>query len=135
MALFKRILDVLGRSTSTDDMEETPADFGTSVFGRGRPYVYDPYTGDSTLPPNEGGIYWFLGENKDRGYIGETNDLRRRIGEHKRSGNIMQGESVSFKVAKDGASCASRRRVESMKIERHKPTRNQRVGGGGRKSR
>jgi len=79
-------------------------------------------------------LYWFFDEDKVRGYVGETCDLERRIREHERTGGILPGEKVSFKVAKKGSSSERRREVEIQKINHHRPTRNRRAGGGGRKS-
>ena len=124
MALFKRIWDILSGSTST----------GASPFERGRPFRYDPFSGDGTAPPKEPGLYFVL-KHKKKVYTGETNNISRRLPEHVRTGKIKPGEKVDYKVGKKGSSSEERRRVETQKIQYHNPQRNERGGGGGRKPR
>ncbi|OHB54548.1 MAG: hypothetical protein A2173_01225 [Planctomycetes bacterium RBG_13_44_8b] len=125
MALFKRIWDIFSRSTSTE----------ASPIGPGRPFRYDPFSGDGAAPPNEPGVYFVHDKVNKRVYIGETNNLIRRVKEHIQTGKIHQGEKVDYKIANKGSSYEIRRSIETQKIQYHKPQRNQRSGGGGRKPR
>ena len=134
MALFKRFRDIFSSGRSGDNIPEIQADFDENPIGRGRPFMYDPFSGNGTPPPNKPGVYWFLNEYDERAYYGETNNLSRRLQEHIRIGKIQQGERFVYKTANKSSSSKTRRSVEKTKIKRHNPQRNQRGGGGGRPS-
>ena len=133
MALFKRIWGIFSGSRSINDTQETGTDYGASPFGRGHPFLYDPFNDYGTEPPHEPGIYWSLNEDNERLYYGETNDLFRRMKEHVRTRKIQPGEKFVYKPANKSSSSETRRSVERQKIRRHGPRRNQRGGGAGRK--
>lgn len=100
-----------------------------SIFKPGRP--------SRQKPPEKPRLYRF--KNKDTGkidYIGETSNLKRRIGEHLRSDKPVSTEShhAEWKIA-DGRSTSRTRRVhERRKIDQHNPFLNRRRGGGGKRS-
>lgn len=61
------------------------------IYKPGRPKKYDPTTGKGTLPPAAPGMYRIRDEKGRIVYIGETNNLRRRMYEHIRSGKLKKG--------------------------------------------
>lgn len=105
----------------------------------GRVYKRGPYrrkrTGQS-LPQKPGA---YRARNKKTGqidYHGETNNLHRRHGEHKRAKAKHANSSthdLEYKVADGRSTSNTRRKHESRKIKEHNPKYNQRKGGGGRK--
>jgi hypothetical protein len=120
MGLIKRILGIFSGSTSS------------SPFGPGRPFEYNPFSDSGTEPPDEAGWYRVCDAAGDPQYDGITNDLPRRLVEHIRAENIKLGEKFVYKVAKKGTPYEQLRSHEVKKIERDKPPRNLRGGGGGR---
>lgn len=56
-----------------------------SIYKTGRPWKYDPTTGAGHKPPNSPGEYRMRDGSGRITYIGETNDLARRMQEHIRS--------------------------------------------------
>lgn len=74
-----------------------------SIYKAGRPWKFDPTTGAGHRPPNSPGEYRMRDGSGCITYIGETNDLARRMREH-----------------------------EQQSIEKHHPTLNRSKGGEGR---
>jgi predicted GIY-YIG superfamily endonuclease len=84
-------------------------------------------------PPALPGEYRICRDNEIL-YIGETNNLRRRINEHRQSGKLPADDDsyVRFMVADKRSSSRTRRMHEQQKIEQHKPSLNKSAGGEGR---
>ena len=102
------------------------------VYKPGRPYKYLPDTMNSRRPPSKPGEYRIRDESGSISYIGETNDLDRRLKEHSRTGKLATGGSYEYKIA-DGRSTSNTRRVhEQDKIRQHNPSLNKSRGGEGR---
>ena len=97
------------------------------IFKKGRPSRHDP--------PNRSGVYRL--RDKATGnidYIGETSNLKRRIGEHFRSDKPVSPETHHFEwqVADRRSTSRTRREHERRKIDEHNPTLNRKRGGGGK---
>ena len=105
-----------------------------SIYKPGRPTVYKPFAGDGHRPPKAPGEYRILANDGSVAYVGETNNLDRRIGEHQRSGKLNQAErpTVAYKVADGRSTSATRREHERQKIAQHNPALNRSKGGEGR---
>lgn len=104
------------------------------VYGRGRPKRWNPFTGEGSTPPDAPGEYRLRDRSGKITYVGETNNLRRRLKEHKSKGKIKQlGEgTVDWMRASDSSDSASRREHERRSIRKHKPSMNKSRGGEGR---
>lgn len=63
-----------------------------SIYKAGRPWKFDPTTGAGHRPPNSPGEYRMRDGSGCITYIGETNDLARRMREHIRSGKLPTGQ-------------------------------------------
>lgn len=70
--------------------------------------------------------------NGNIAYVGETDNLLRRMQEHMRTGKIQQGFAFDFQIADGRSTFQTRRNHEADKIDQHNPYGNQRRGGGGR---
>lgn len=107
-----------------------------SIYKPGRPSKYDPFTGKGSPPPSAPGEYRIRDAAGSIAYVGETNDLRRRMGEHLRHGKLAQeetrGGTLEWKTADGRSSSRTRRQHEQAKIARHDPPLNRSVGGEGR---
>ena len=107
-----------------------------SIYKPGRPAKYNPTTGVGSKPPASPGEYRIRNGEGDIVYIGETNNLNRRMGEHIRSGKLPTGSgsnsTIEYKVADASSTSATRRAHEQQKIAQHKPTLNKSRGGEGR---
>ena len=98
---------------------------------------YKPGRYSRKSPPPEPGAYRWV--NIATGlieYVGETANLERRSREHERSGKQVSSEThhYEWKKANPNSTSDTRRVHERKKIRQHKPTLNQRGGGGGRKA-
>ena len=106
-----------------------------SIYKPGRPAKFNPSTNGGTRPPKAPGEYRIRDNGGGLLYIGETNDLNRRMKEHVATGKLPTGTlggTFEFKVA-DGRSTSVTRRVhERMKIAQHDPVLNRSGGGEGR---
>lgn len=102
------------------------------IYKEGRPFKYDPSNNKGKRPPRKAGEYRIRGKNGDILYIGETVDLNRRMGEHKRKGKLTEGRTFEYKIADGRASSSTRRKHERMKIKQHDPLLNKSAGGEGR---
>lgn len=107
-----------------------------SIYKPGRPGKYDPFTGKGSPPPSAPGEYRIRDAAGSIAYVGETNDLRRRMGEHLRRGKLAQeetrGGTLEWKTADGRSSSRTRRQHEQAKIAQHDPPLNRSVGGEGR---
>ena len=107
-----------------------------AIYKPGRPNKYNPTSGAGQKPPAKPGEYRIRDDSGKITYIGETNDLARRTGEHIRSGKLPSGgnenSTIEYKVADGRSTSNTRREHEREKIEQHKPTLNKSGGGEGR---
>ena len=84
------------------------------------------------MPGPVPGEYRIRDADGDITYIGMTNNIQRRMGEHVRSGKISSGGSFEYKTA-DGRSTSRTRGIhEQAKIKQHDPPLNKSKGGEGR---
>ena len=100
------------------------------IYKRGRP--------SKQAPPSAAGEYrWRNRETGAIDYVGETNNLARRRGEHERSDKPVSRETHDFEWQRaDGRSTSRTRRAhERETIDKHQPPLNRRGGGGGRRGR
>ena len=107
---------------------ESPAHKGAKLYSPGRP--------SKRPPPNKPGIYRWRNKKTDTiDYIGETNDLQRRMLEHERSDKPVNRQTHDFewKQADGRFSYEKRREHERDKIAQKQPPLNRVGGGGGRK--
>lgn len=102
------------------------------AYGKGRPKRFDALSGTGSKPPKAPGEYRIRDiENKTK-YVGITNNLDRRINEHKKSGKINnEARIVDWMPAKPGTPYDDIRDHERYKIEKLKPYANKRGGGAG----
>ena len=103
-----------------------------SAYKPGRPTKYDPSTGTGTKPPARQGEYRIRDASGNILYIGETNELSRRMGEHIRSGKLASGYTFEYQVADGRSTSRTRREHERAKIKQHQPPLNKSKGGEGR---
>lgn len=101
--------------------------------GRAREYSYN----EIDDIPREMGTYRFF-EKTNAGnklwYIGVTQNLHRRVREHKSKGEKFKpGEYVAIKIANTGTTWDELINHERKKISQHNPGRNGNSGGGGRR--
>lgn len=108
------------------------------MYKPGRPRKYYPSTGKGSTPPSVPGEYRIRDKNGKIKYIGETNNLNRRMREHKRCGKMSGGQiedgSFEFKTADRRSSSITRREHERQKIAQHNPVLNLSRGGEGRRA-
>ena len=105
------------------------------AYTPGRPKKYRQSDSKDKKPPQKPGEYRIRNKEGNVAYVGETNNIQRRMEEHRRSGKLGKDETFEYKVADGRSTSATRREHERKKIEQHKPERNQRAGGGGRPAR
>ncbi len=107
-----------------------------SIYKPGRPNKYDPTTGVGVKPPARPGEYRMRDDSGAITYVGETNNLARRIKEHIRSGKLPVGQegrnTVEYKVADGRSTSNTRRKHEQQSIAKHQPPLNKSRGGEGR---
>ena len=107
-----------------------------SIYKVGRPTKYTPATNKGTPPPNRPGEYRITTPDRGIVYVGETNNLNRRMREHANKGKLSNCPNGSFeyKTADGRSTSVTRRKHERDKIEKHKPALNNSSGGEGRKA-
>lgn len=107
-----------------------------AIYKPGRPTKYNPSTGIGQKPPAKPGEYRMRDAAGNMTYVGETNNLARRIGEHIRSGKLPTGQgcgsTVEYMVADGRSTSRTRRAHEQQSIKKHNPTLNKSKGGEGR---
>lgn len=103
-----------------------------STYKPGRPGKFNPFSGVGSVPPAKPGEYRIRSSANEIAYIGETNDLSRRMHEHVRSGKLSSGSTFEWKQADGRSSSATRREHERLKIAQHNPPLNKSKGGEGR---
>lgn len=103
-----------------------------SIYKPGRPSLFNPASGQGKRPPATPGEYRIRTASREIAYIGETNDLRRRMGEHIRSGKLGADATFEWKRADGRSTSSTRREHERQKIAQHNPPLNKSRGGEGR---
>ncbi|WP_300712176.1 GIY-YIG nuclease family protein [uncultured Brachyspira sp.] len=103
-----------------------------SIYNSGRPKKYNPAIKKGKIPPCEAGEYRIRDDEKNIDYIGETNNLKRRMQEHIRSGKLKINYTFEYQIADESSTSQTRREHEKEKIEQHKPALNKSKGGEGR---
>lgn len=107
-----------------------------SMYKPGRPKKYNPLTQSGVKPPESPGEYRIRNCKGTITYIGETNNLRRRMNQHLYNGKMSNGQNeggtFEWKEADKRSSSATRREHERKKIEQHSPILNKSNGGEGR---
>ena len=101
-----------------------------SIYKKGRPgrSQYD----DISDIPHSSGEYRIRDVDGKVAYAGETNDLGRRVREHKKTGKLQPGESVDYLISDGRSTSRTRRKHEQATIEKYQPYRNKSIGGEGR---
>lgn len=106
------------------------------IYKSGRPSKYNPSTKTGSKPPKRPGEYRIRNSAGIITYIGETNNLNRRMNEHlyngKMSGGQNAGGSFEWKTADGRSTSVTRRKHERLKIGQHMPEQNASGGGEGR---
>lgn len=106
------------------------------MYKPGRPSKYNPFTEQGKKPPKKPGEYRIRNKEGRITYIGETNDLNRRMHQHayngKLSGGRNEGGTFEWKEADGRTSSKTRREHERKKIKQHHPEMNGSRGGEGR---
>ena len=91
-------------------------------YKAGRPFRYDPAAKKGKTPPACPGEYRIRNARRELQYIGETNDLSRRMKEHIASGKLPLDGSVFDYMPADGRSASRTRRAhEQRSIKKHAP--------------
>ena len=102
------------------------------IYNSGRPFKFNPFTGTGSKPPSRPGEYRMRDAKGIIAYIGETNNIKRRMREHMKSGKLKPGYTLEFKLADRRSSSRTRRAHEQAKIAQHSPFLNRSIGGEGR---
>lgn len=104
------------------------------IYKSGRPTKYNPTTKRGTKPLHRAGEYRIRGGGGSISYVGETNDLYRRMYQHQQSGklSISDGSTFEYKYADGRSTSVTRREHERLKIAQHNPSMNRSCGGEGR---
>ena len=89
---------------------------------------------DGRKPPPRAGEYRILDSSRKVKYIGETNNLARRMGEHRRAGKLRDSDRFAWQTADGRSTSNTRRKHEREKIKKHRPELNRSGGGEGRKA-
>ena len=103
-----------------------------SIYKQGRPIKYNPTTKAGIRLPAAPGEYRLCSAQGTVLYIGETDSLLRRMGEHVRSGKLPPYGTIEYQVADGRSTSRTRREHERLKIARHQPILNRSKGGEGR---
>lgn len=102
-----------------------------SIYHAGRPCKFDPNSHRGSQPPKAAGEYRIRDASGKIAYIGESNDLNRRMHEHMRAGRLSGG-TFEWQKADGRSTSNTRRSHERIKIARHLPYMNKSRGGEGR---
>ncbi len=106
-----------------------------ALYKPGRPTEVHPLDPNETrtVPKAKGEYRIINGNTREVMYVGVSNNLNRRIREHKLTGKInSENNVVAYKVADGRASQSRINDHERAKIEQHEPPLNKRAGGAGR---
>lgn len=104
------------------------------IYKPGRPTKFNPTTGKGSAPQHKAGEYRIRDGGGNISYVGETNDLSRRMYQHQQSGklNTSNGSTFEYKYADGRSTSVTRREHERAKIAQHNPPLNKSHGGEGR---
>lgn len=106
------------------------------IYKPGRPNKYNPFSDSGNKPPAKPGEYRIRDKEGTITYVGETNNLNRRMTQHMNGGRLADerniGGTFEYKIADGRSSSATRRKHEQEKINQHKPLLNKSIGGEGR---
>ena len=107
-----------------------------SMYKPGRPSKYNPATKVGNKPPKAPGEYRIRDKEGKITYVGETNNLKRRMYQHTHHGKMANGQNAGgtfeWKQADGRSSSVTRREHERQKIAQHNPSMNLSKGGEGR---
>lgn len=107
-----------------------------AIYKPGRPSKYNPSTQAGKKPPASPGEYRIRDKQGTITYIGETNNLKRRMNQHLYNGRMSDGENeggtFEWKKADGRSTSGTRREHERQKIDQHSPELNKSKGGEGR---
>lgn len=107
-----------------------------SIYKPGRPHKCNPTVKTFVKPPSVPGEYRIRDPKGNIVYVGETNNLSRRMAEHMRNGKMSPTHGVKgtfeYKVADARSTSRTRRIHEQQKIAQHHPALNKSIGGEGR---
>ncbi|MBQ7976467.1 MAG: GIY-YIG nuclease family protein [Clostridia bacterium] len=107
-----------------------------AIYKPGRPVKYNPSTSVGKKPPSKPGEYRIRDNSGQISYVGETNNLARRMYQHQKTGKLPTeagGKSTfEYKLADGRSSSRTRRIHEREKIAKHTPYLNKSGGGEGR---
>lgn len=107
-----------------------------AIYKPGRPCKFNPTTGAGQKPPARPGEYRMRDATGTILYVGETNNLARRMGEHIRKGKLpidpSRNVALEYMVADGRSTSRTRRGHEQHSIEKHQPVWNKSKGGEGR---
>lgn len=107
------------------------------IYKPGRPSKYNPSTKEGKEPPHKAGEYRIRDSSNQITYVGETNDLNRRMNEHVHTGKCRTGKNADtfeYKEADRRSTSKTRRTHEQKKIKQHNPPLNKSKGGEGRRA-
>ena len=128
MSVLKSVANIINTIFSEDTIQQQTSRF---ALNKGRMRTAKEI---SNLP-SQPGIYRFV--NKVTGtvdYVGQTNNIKRRIGEHKRSGNLDSAiHNIIYGIAKADATRDALCFTEKHHIKKHRPVKNKTQGGNGRR--
>jgi len=96
---------------------------------KGRPPEYNPY--EERLP-EQIGVYRVKDQSGQVQYVGSSNNVNRRISEHKRSGTIVEGDIVSVTKFHGNTGQNTVGEYEKKEIKRLNPKQNEHPGAPGR---
>lgn len=124
--MLGKLRDFFRRRPLMVPLTEEPLPRQIGPIKRGRP-IY------KRSPPALPGNYRIIDiETRETAYYGTTNDLKRRPGEHRRSGLYDPDRHIyMWQPANEGTTSAARYAHEKKKIKQLKPRSNRRNGGGG----
>lgn len=128
MNLLKSAANVFGKVFSENTIQQQSSKF---ALNKGRMRTAK----EINQLPNRPGIYRFV--NQVTGtvdYVGQTNNIKRRINEHKRSGHFNSViHKVVYGIAKADATRDALCFTEKQHIKKHRPLKNKTKGGNGRR--
>ena len=97
----------------------------------GRPVRKEEYYSADDLPRDKG-AYVIRDQQGDTKYVGMTNNVERRMQEHRRTGMYEEGQQIVFHRAHPNTGQPTLARHEDRLINKEKPYANSRKSGGGR---
>lgn len=102
------------------------------IYERGRPKKYDAINDTGKIPPKVAGEYRVRDKDGNLKYLGISNDINRRIKEHKKTGKINADDRiVEWRPVKPGTPYEKIKEHERKKIKEKHPYDNKAPGGEG----